>query len=609
MRNPFMQNKPADDSASQKMGAEDLIRRHEALTATRVTWENHWREIAERILPRQDSFQRNWTEGAKRNEKIFDSTAPVALERFAAAMESMLTPRAQRWHRLRASDQALNEAEGVRDWFRRVEDILFAARYSPRANYASQQHETYMSLGAFGTGVLFVGEEIGRGLRYKSIHLSDCCFAEDANGRIDTLFRKYRLSARQAAQRWPEKDLPRGIKRALEKEPERRFDFLHAVLPRDEVKAGRASAKNYAFASYHLAVEDRVILQEGGFEQFPYAVSRYVTAPNEVYGRSPAMAVLPDIKMLNEMSRTIIRAAHKTVDPPVLIHDDGILGGRPDLRPNAINYGALDSAGRPLMQPFQNNARIDIGLDMMNQRREVINDAFLVSLFQILVQGPAMTATEVLERAQEKGVLLGPTVGRQQSESLGPMIEREIAILAKADALPPMPRALLEAGGAYEIRYDSPLTRAQKAEEGLGVMRALEIAGSMAAADPSIFDNFDADAVAKIAVEVHGVEHILRKKEEVEAMRGQRSQQETLGQTLAAGPQVADTLATLSGVEGALEGAGAGLEAMLAQAGGDGGGQAGPPAPDNSSPGNGSPGNVSPGAAVAAALAGGRGHA
>ncbi len=548
----------------QDSRADALIRRHQELASSRATWENHWREIAERILPRQDSFQTKWSEGAKRNEKIFDSTAPIALERFAAAMESMLTPRAQRWHRLRASDPALNDADGVRDWFRQVENILFAARYSPRANYASQQHETYMSLGAFGTGVLFVGEEVGSGLRYKSIHLSDCCFAEDANGRIDTVFRKYRLSARQAAQRWPEKDLPRGIQRALEKEPERRFDFLHAVLPRSEVKVGKSDAKNLPYASTHVAIEDRVVLQEGGFEQFPYAVSRYVTAPNEVYGRSPAMAVLPDIKMLNEMSRTIIRAAHKTVDPPVLIHDDGILGGRPDLRPNAINYGGVDSAGRPLMQPFQNNARVDIGLDMMNQRREVINDAFLVSLFQILVQGPAMTATEVLERAQEKGVLLGPTVGRQQSESLGPMIERELAILARADALPPMPAALREAGGDYEIQYDSPLTRAQRAEEGLGVMRALEIAGAMAAADPTIFDNFDADAVAKIAVEVHGVEHILRKKDDVEALRGQRTQQEGLSQTLAAGPQVADTVSKLSAVEGG----GAGLEAVLAQVAG-----------------------------------------
>ncbi len=559
----------------QDSRADALIRRHQELAATRATWENHWREIAERILPRQDSFQTKWSEGAKRNEKIFDSTAPIALERFAAAMESMLTPRAQRWHRLRASDQTLNDADGVRDWFRQVEDILFAARYSPRANYASQQHETYMSLGAFGTGVLFVGEEVGSGLRYKSIHLSDCCFAEDANGRIDTVFRKYRLSARQAAQRWPEKDLPRGIQRALEKEPERRFDFLHAVLPRGEFKPGKSDAKNLPYASTHVAIEDRTVLQEGGFEQFPYAVSRYVTAPNEVYGRSPAMAVLPDIKMLNEMSRTIIRAAHKTVDPPVLIHDDGILGGRPDLRPNAINYGGVDSAGRPLMQPFQNNARVDIGLDMMNQRREVINDAFLVSLFQILVQGPAMTATEVLERAQEKGVLLGPTVGRQQSESLGPMIERELAILARADALPPMPAALHETGGDYEIQYDSPLTRAQRAEEGLGVMRALEIAGAMAAADPSVFDNFDADAVAKIAVEVHGVEHILRKKDDVEALRGQRAQQEGLSQTLAAGPQVADTVSKLSAVEGG----GAGLEAVLAQVAGDaaGPGNAGDP--------------------------------
>ena len=153
------------------------------------------------------------------------------------------------------------------------------------------------------------------------------------------------------------------------------------------------------------------------------------------------MIVLPDIKMLNEMSKTVIRAAHKTVDPPLLLHDDGVLGlsrgGRPNLDPGALNVGGIDDQGRPKVLPLQTGARPDLGLELMEQRRKVINDAFLVTLFQILVEGPAMTATEVLERAKEKGALLAPTMGRQQSEALGPMIERELDILARVPgALP-----------------------------------------------------------------------------------------------------------------------------------------------------------------------------
>ena len=402
--------------------AEEIIARRDRLRSTRGVWESHWQEIADRVLPRQASFVTRRTAGEKRTREMFDATAALGLERFAAALEAMLTPRAQRWHHLRASDPALNDLPEVRAWFDRAEDILFAARYAPNANYASQQHEVYMSLGAFGTGVLFVGEDAtgGRdGLIYRAVHLADCAVAENFQGTVDTLYRDFEYSARQATQRWGDAN-PEAILRAAEKEPERKFRFVHAVEPRPERDRRKADGANMPFASTYIAEEGRKIVQESGFDEFPYMVSRYVTAPREVYGRSPAMTVLPDIKMLNEMNKTTIRQAQLAVEPPILVYDDGVLG-RPDgfgLTPGFINYGGVNKDGRALMQPFQSGARVDIGLDMMEQRRRAINDAFLVTLFQILVDQPSMTATEAMIRAQEKGALLTPVMGRQQSEAL-----------------------------------------------------------------------------------------------------------------------------------------------------------------------------------------------
>ena len=153
--------------------ADDIIRRQEQLATNRGIFEQHWREIAERILPRSDWFRNNRPPGDKHTEKVFDATANLALERFASAMESMLTPRTQRWHRLKTMDDNLDQDPAVRLWLDQVTEILFNVRYSPRANFASQAHEVYMSLGAFGTGGLFIDETIGRGLRYRSIHLSE----------------------------------------------------------------------------------------------------------------------------------------------------------------------------------------------------------------------------------------------------------------------------------------------------------------------------------------------------------------------------------------------------------------------------------------------------
>jgi len=248
------------------------------------------------------------------------------------------------------------------------------------------------------------------------------------------------------------------------------------------------------------------------------------------------MTVLPDIKMLNEMSKTVIRAAHKIVDPPLLLQEDGALSAF-DMRPGALNYGGVNEAGQQTVHALQTNARVDIGLEMMEQRRKVINDAFLVTLFQILVDAPQMTATEAMLRAQEKGALLAPTMGRQQSEFLGPIIEREIDILARAGALPPMPDIMKEYGGEYHVEYVSPLNRAQRADEGVAIMNTLQAIAPLAQIDPRVMQVFDPIEVARELAEINGVPaKVLRSTEDMQAMDAQQQQNAQAQQLLAAAP-------------------------------------------------------------------------
>jgi len=527
--------------------AEEAIREQEQMSGDRGVWEEHWREIAERVLPREDWFQAsNKTPGEKRTEKVFDATAGLALERFAAAMESMLTPRTMKWHKLTVQDADLMQNQSVQAYLDDVTNILFQVRYSPRSNFASQVHENYMSLGAFGTGALFVDDIVGFGLRYKSVHLSEIFFSENHVGMVDKVHRKFELTARQAAERWGVDKLADKIKTALEKSPEQKFEYLHCVKPNEDRESKRKDYRGMKYISYYICLTSRMIMSEGGYNTFPYAVSRYVTAPKEIYGRSPAMTVLPDIKMINEMSKTVIRAAHKIVDPPLLLQEDGVLQAF-NTRPGALNYGGVDDQGRQVVQALQSNARVDIGMDMMEQRRKVINDAFLITLFQILVDAPSMTATEAMLRAQEKGALLAPTMGRQQSEMLGPLIERELDILARSGILPPMPEALAERGGDVEIQYVSPLNRSQRAEEGVAILRTLEAIAPIAQLDPSVMMRFNPDAIVKELAEINGVPaKILRSDEEIAEMRQQQAQQAEAQALLQAAPVAANSAKTLA---------------------------------------------------------------
>lgn len=543
--------------ASEADIIEEVLRRQQAMESERSTWETHWQEIAERVLVRQSgSFNSTPIPGDKRTDKQYDPTAALALDRFSAAMESMLTPRNGKWHRLRATDPRLNKAARVRRFFDEVTDLLFRHRYSPRANFASQKHEEYISLGAFGTGALFTDRRMPGpndprgGLRYRAIHLAEIYFLENFQGVPDTAHRKFKLTARQALQQFDPARLPEKVHTRANEKPDEQLEFLHCVLPREDLDPGKADYRGMPFASYYVLRDDKAVVGQGGFQTFPYSISRYVTAPGETYGRSPAMTVLPAIKVLNEQKKTSLKMGHRLTDPIILGHDDGVLDTF-SLKPGAMVPGGVNAQGQKLVHTLDMpNGQLNNLDKLMEMERSVINDAFLVTLFQILVDTPQMTATEVLERAREKGALLAPTMGRQQSEALGPMIERELDILVDMGAMPSMPPELLEAAGEFSVEYDSPLSRSMRAEEASGFMRTLEFATAYAnvSQDPSVFDHFDFDTALPEIADIQAVPaRWMADPDKVAGKRDGRAQQAQVQTMVDAAPSAAAMMKVMQG--------------------------------------------------------------
>jgi len=543
---------------------EDCLRTLADLESRRQNWDSHWQEIAERIWPAADEFLTSRSVGEKRSTKIFDSTAALALEKFSAAMESLLTPRAHKWHTLRSTHAGANEDPDVKLWFEQVTKVMFQARNSPKAGYYAQMHEGYKSLGAFGNSCLFVDEpKDGHGINYVQCHVGSVYIELNNKRQVDTIYRKYKMSAKAAAQEWGRKNLPEKVAQALESPDKqfKEFDFVHAVTPRTDYDRERKDAEGMPFVSYHISVEDKAMVDEGGYHEMPYLYSRYTVNPTEMYGRSPAMLVLPSIKMAQEMQKTFIRAGHKIVDPPLLLHDDGVLGtGSKQVRltPGGLNYGGVDANGRPLIQPLQTGARLDITEGMLEKERMVINDAFMVTLFDILVETPQMTATQALIRAQEKGQLLAPTVGRQQSEMLGPQIHREFSVLLRQGLVQPPPQALMEAAGDYEIVYESPAQRMQRSEELVGIQRTMEMAMPFIETDPSILQMFNADEIIRLSADINGAPvSILKTPEQMEELRAQQQQQAQQQQMMDSISQIAPAAKDLSQIELPAEAGGA----------------------------------------------------
>lgn len=518
-----------------------LMGRLDTMKGIRAPWDSHYQEIAERILPRHAEFTGARAEGEKRTDKIYEARPSVALERFGSAMDAMLTPAGSRWHKITADTPALLDDHETLELFDVYTDLLFKARYSPRANFAHQNSERWMSLGAFGTGVFFVGESEDNLPYYVACPLSQCYIAVNHRGFIDTLFREFKMTARAIRQAWPEEAerFPDQIKTAIREKPEDKFQVLHACFPREERDRTKKDRRNMPWASIYLTLDPEFVLHDGGEHEFPYMVSRYVTAPNEIYGRGPAMVALPDIKMINEMSKQSIIATHMRSQPPILAYRDGLLR-KVQWRPGALVRGGINKEGRQLVQPAQTGADPQVSEIGIERRLQTIDDMFLVNLMRTLQDHPNMTATQALMLAQERGVIMGPTIGRQQSEALGPQIERELAILERGGHLPPPTQALLDARGEYRIEYDSPINRSARAEDGLAITRTLEQILPLGQVTQEALDHFDWDEIARLLPDIHGAPaKILLSLEEVAERREAREQAQQQAQMAAAAPGLA----------------------------------------------------------------------
>jgi len=533
--------------------ADETIKLFERLSGNRGTWESHWQEISDRIYPNAtEGFVSHTKEkGNKRTQLVYDSTASIALNRFAAILDSLLTSRNQKWHRVVPMQKELMKDRQARMWFEDVTDILFRQRYAPKANFSSQNQLNYKSLGAFGTGALYIDALIdrqGNGLRYKNCHLGQMYFQENHQGIIDVALRHFEMTARQAVDKWGIDNLPSPIKNAFAIDDTKEFFFIHLVQPNENFEEGRLDFRGMEYESTYVAIEGREVVEVGGYNTFPYTPSRYEQAMGEVYGRSPAMEVLPAIKTLNEEKKTLLKQGHRAVDPVMLVHDDGVLDSF-SLKPGALNAGGVSKDGRPLVHTLP-TGNIAIGKDLMDDERQVINDNFLVTIFQILVDTPQMTATEVMERTREKGILLAPTIGRQESERLGPQIEREIDVLASLNLLPPMPPVIQEAGASFEVEYDSPLSRVQKAEEASGLLRTLESTLNYVnvTGDRAPLDHFNFDVITPALADINAVPvKWMNGKETITKKRQQRQKAQQEQQAIDAAPSMASIAKTQQG--------------------------------------------------------------
>ena len=499
---------------------KNLLKRFDKLSSQRQNWETHWQEVADYMMPRKADVTKLRSRGDKRTELIFDSSPLQAVELLAASLHGMLTNPSTPWFSLRFKSEEVSEEDEAKEWLESATETMYTA--FNRSNFQQEIFELYHDLITFGTAAMFIEEDEEDLLKFSTRHINEMYIAENDKGRIDTIFRKFKISARAAIQKF--KNVPAEIQTVANKDPYEEIDIIHAVYPRSDFNPTKQDSSNMPFESVYMTAKGEQ-LSVSGFREFPFVVPRYLKASHEIYGRSPAMTALPDVKMLNEMSKTTIKSAQKQVDPPLLVPDDGfILPVR--TVPGGLNF--YRSGTRDRIEALNIGANTPLGLNMEEQRRNSIRNAFYVN--QLMMQnGPQMTATEVIQRNEEKMRLLGPVLGRLQSELLKPLIDRTFNIILRKNLFRPAPEFL--SGKDIEIEYVSPLAKAQKSSELQSIMRAIEIMGSLSNVAP-VFDHINMDKLVRHLADIVGVpQKVLKPQSQLNAERQQaQAQQEQMMQ-------------------------------------------------------------------------------
>lgn len=533
-------------SDREAMIVDGIMREFSQYQTRRSMFAQQWEEVAQLILPtsRNTFYYQNYNSpGQKHTQQQVDATGALALHRFCAIADSLVTPRNMQWHGLQGDDYVMKD-RATRLWFENTTKQLFRQRYDASANFAAQNYNNWQSLGAFGNSTMFIDKFDNRrfgggsGLRYKAVPLGETFFGENHQGKVDRMIRWFRLTAYQAAQKWGEAALPENLKAKLTTDQTTLFDFLHCVKPReDDFDPEALDERSLPFSSHYVSVQGKCLMRsESGFRIFPYAVSRYDQAPGEVEGRGPAQIVLPSLKTLNAEKVTFLKQGHRAADPVLLIADDGIVGM--DMRPGAMNKGGVSSEGRALVHTLP-TGDIQISEKMMGEERGIIDDVFLVSLFKVLSEHPNMTATQVIELVNEKGMLVAPTLGRQHTEYIGGMVPRELDLLSEMGMLDPMPPRLREARGAYEVTDTSPLSLAASAGRAAGFLRTVEQVRELVniTQDMSLLDPFDFDAATPEIAQINNVpERWMADPQKVAAKRQARAQQQQKAAEVQAAP-------------------------------------------------------------------------
>lgn len=530
-----------------------LLRRKTAMWTERASWDAHWREIATYEFPRASRFvYTDANKGIKRHHNIYDNTAIFAHSTLAAGMMSGMTSPARPWFRLGLRDKDLEEFPAVRQYLHDVATKMRAIFQASNTYNALSQ--CYEELGAFGTWANFVRSDFENVIHHYPMTVGEYAIATNDKGIVDTLYRQVYMTVGQMVKQFGRDNCSTAVKNLYDRHNLDAWVLVyHVVEPRADFDKSKRDAKNMPWASIYFEPgadggKDE-LLSESGFKRFPVLAPRWSVTGNDVYGRSPAMNSLGDVKQLQLMQMRKAQAIDYMVNPPLQVPTQYKDQAHKRL-PGGVMFVDATAPGGGVRSAYEVNLNLQHLELAIQDTRQRIDRAHYADLFLMMShdERSGTTAQEIIQRQEEKMLVLGPVLERLQNELLAPLIEMTFDRMAEADILPKAPKEL--EGVELNVEFVSSLAQAQRAVASSGMDRVIGTVGQMVALWPEVRHKIDAMQVVDEYVDMFGATPKILVADDVAQERMQAEVQAQRAQQMAeAAPQVASAAKATSEID------------------------------------------------------------
>jgi hypothetical protein len=490
-----------------KTKKDKLLTRWGQLRSERATWWSHWQEITTYLLPRNGRyFQQDRNKGHRRHNSIYDNTGTRALRTLGAGMMAGATSPARPWFRLGTADPELNSYGPVKLWLADVTQRMQLV--FQKSNTYRTLHGIYEELGAFGTAGSIILPDSQNAIHHYPVTIGEYAIATDYQGRVNTLYREFQKTVGEVVREFGYNKCSTSVKNLYDRGTlDSWITLVHAIEPRDDRERDYKKKDNmnmaYKSCYFETGSDGESVLRESGFKEFPAVVPRWGVAGGDIYGNSPGMESLGDIKQLQHEQLRKAQGIDYQTKPPLQV--PSYMKNRDvDSLPGGVTF--IDGAQGKIETAFNVNLNLDHLLRDIQDVRGRINSSFYADLFLMLANATdtRMTATEVAERHEEKLLMLGPVLERLHNELLDPLIDITFDRMVEAGLVPPAPEELQ--GMELNVEFVSMLAQAQRAIGTNSVDRYVNSMGMVAQMKPDVLDKFDSDAWADGYADMLGVD-------------------------------------------------------------------------------------------------------